>query len=185
MQKRAASDWSQGSESQNGTNMRGILIDRTEIPEGVNVAVISAVAGGIALACLVLAACCCCFCCRRRRGAEKEKSFAREEIAMVEGDNYDDDDDDDVCSSPRATNRAKAKKINDVLEKNSQIDRVRVSNLNEKTSSAPLIVPCNLPPANNMRTGAEKPLLKRSRKKALDHQIVNDLNSEVDCGTEV
>jgi len=165
--------------------MRGILIDRTEIPEGVNVAVISAVAGGIALACLVLAACCCCFCCRRRRGAEKEKSFAREEIAMVEGDNYDDDDDDDVCSSPRATNRAKAKKINDVLEKNSQIDRVRVSNLNEKTSSAPLIVPCNLPPANNMRTGAEKPLLKRSRKKALDHQIVNDLNSEVDCGTEV
>ena len=176
-EKNSNTGWRDDEKSHNGTNMRGININQSELSDTTPLIV------GVSLAAVVLIgsiafALCCCICGGRRKAKQKERDIemvARKTAALEE----DDTDDDDLSTNQ---SYSKAKVI--TLDKNQVAARNNRADVNCSQSLLSPKQRSRHDKANNVRD-AHRPLLKHDRRKNVDLKFSNNLKEANDQGTEV
>lgn len=180
---RFSDKWRKGTKAQNGTNMRGIEIDQSELSDS-KMILIAAVAGSAGFLVLVgLVMCVCCFCgfcgCRRRKKKEKEADeamLALKTIAIEKERGINDDDDEySAEKNPNLVKVTTTDKYNKKYSNKTDYNSVEMPLMKQSYKDQK---------PNNVRD-YEKPLLKSNRRKNVDLKFVNNLKEKSDSGTEV
>nr|CAB3247083.1 extracellular matrix protein FRAS1 [Phallusia mammillata] len=172
--------WLDGKSQQNGTNMRGILIDEEKIDGSVNTVAIASAVAAIVLLFIIAVTCFCCTA-KKRRQRQKERDLEMLQRKKVDMDN--DNSGTDRKHVAKVVSLSDKYADGDELDKNYRYNKVRVSNVNLNNCETPLIMSSRNTSKPNNKKSVTKPLL---RNRGLDIQIVNNLkDDDSESGTEV